>query len=230
MKQNVTDLTESKNNQKNEPSQDLLNFINVVNSIPLNFKFECVLDSIAFSAVPSGKEVPKLASKMSYLETAYNDWRNIRKSVRQFPLLRDYLKRKVGKIEKCKSSRNRLAASLYVSALLDFEDLREEFIEIVNGLNNEPEMLPHINFAKSSVNLTVVEGKITFQTTDIIRLLEGLESSRLRLCKVCNNIFWAFRRDAQGCSVQCNQTYRTRKWREKNERRFSKENRINGTV
>ncbi len=231
MSQNVTNQSRSRKADKNEPSQELLEFIDTVNSIPLQFKFENVLDSMTFSAVTSGQEIQEPSSKTSILETIYNGWRSMRKSVKQYPLLRNYLKKKVGVVEHYNfGSKKQRITSEYSTALLNFEELREEFIEIVYGLNNEPEMLPYINFAQSTVRFTIVEGKISFRLTEIISLLDGLEADRLRICKICNNIFWAFRKDAQGCSVQCNQTHRTRKWREKNERRFSRENRKNGTL
>lgn len=231
MNQNVTKKIKSRKTGNNEPSQELLDFIDTVNSIPLQIKFETVLDEMEFCAVPPGQKIIEPTSKTDILETIYNGWRSMRKSVKQYPLLRNYLKKKVGLVKHYNfGSKKQRIISEYTTALLNFEELREEFIEIVYGFNNEPEMLPDINFAQSTVQFSIVEGKISFQLTEIISLLDGLEADRLRICKICNNIFWAFRKDAQGCSVQCNQTYRTRKWREKNERRFSRENRKNGTL
>lgn len=42
-----------------------------------------------------------------------------------------------------------------------------------------------------------------------------VETDRIRECEVCNQIFWAGRRDMRGCSTKCAKVLRTRRWREK---------------
>lgn len=64
------------------------------------------------------------------------------------------------------------------------------------------------------------DGKITFQTDKVIRALEGIDIKRLRICEVCNRIFWANRLEKIGCSDKCNQTLRTRRKRTKDKNRF----------
>lgn len=59
----------------------------------------------------------------------------------------------------------------------------------------------------------ILGGKITFQTDNVYKALEGADPDKLRLCKRCNRIFWAGRKDKMGCSTKCNQTLRQQKRR-----------------
>lgn len=51
-------------------------------------------------------------------------------------------------------------------------------------------------------------------------LVEGVDVTRLRVCEICKRLFWAFRKDAFGCSKKCCQNYRIRKHRNKQKNRF----------
>lgn len=64
------------------------------------------------------------------------------------------------------------------------------------------------------------DGRITFQNDKVIKALEGIDIKRLRICEVCNRIFWANRLEKLGCSDRCNQTLRTRRKRTSDKNRF----------
>ncbi|HKQ04138.1 MAG TPA: hypothetical protein VJ464_03325 [Blastocatellia bacterium] len=58
------------------------------------------------------------------------------------------------------------------------------------------------------------EGKIVVKPTPLADALVGVESSRIRECTICENIYWAGRIDQPCCSRKCNGIRRVRKWRE----------------
>ena len=63
------------------------------------------------------------------------------------------------------------------------------------------------------------QGEITFSISDWAKALQGVDITRIRLCEVCGNIFWASRKDAFACSKQHAKTRQMRllraNWREK---------------
>jgi hypothetical protein len=58
-------------------------------------------------------------------------------------------------------------------------------------------------------------GEIIFIRTVLADALEGVKVARIRGCPVCENIYWAGRKDKPGCSKKCEQVLRTRRFREK---------------
>lgn len=73
---------------------------------------------------------------------------------------------------------------------------------------------------KTSFSITK-EGLISLKDDILFKALEGIAARRLRICEVCERIFWANRLDKEGCSGRCNQTLRSRRKREKDENRFN---------
>lgn len=49
----------------------------------------------------------------------------------------------------------------------------------------------------------------------VFKALCDIDLDRLRICSICDHIFWAYRLDAQTCSVKCANTRRQRKYRAK---------------
>ena len=56
-------------------------------------------------------------------------------------------------------------------------------------------------------------GLIELQTPPLLECVQGVEAQRIRKCPVCEKIFWAERKDQQGCSVPCSHALRNRKYR-----------------
>jgi hypothetical protein len=57
------------------------------------------------------------------------------------------------------------------------------------------------------------QGKLHLSVGPMIAALEGVDPSRIRICKVCKRIYWAVRSDARCCSKECSHKLRTRRWR-----------------
>jgi hypothetical protein len=53
-------------------------------------------------------------------------------------------------------------------------------------------------------------GVLTLEIAPILRLLDGIEADRIRLCPICDKLFWAGRRDKTTCSQRCAGTWRQR--------------------
>ncbi len=68
-------------------------------------------------------------------------------------------------------------------------------------------------------------GKISFGNSDFIKALSGADAARLKICPICDDIFWARRIEAQTCSTkQCSNNFHQRNLRIKEyEKRFDKE-------
>jgi hypothetical protein len=49
----------------------------------------------------------------------------------------------------------------------------------------------------------------------VFKALCDIDLDRLRICSICDHVFWAYRQDAQTCSVKCANTRRQRKYRAK---------------
>jgi hypothetical protein len=48
---------------------------------------------------------------------------------------------------------------------------------------------------------------------EFIRVLEGIEATRVRQCPICDRFFLAIRKDQKACSKRCNAVRRVRSWR-----------------
>ncbi len=60
----------------------------------------------------------------------------------------------------------------------------------------------------------IAEGKITFAANRLVRALQGVDAKRMRICPICQNIFWARRIEAQTCSKRkCSNNFHQRKRR-----------------
>lgn len=57
----------------------------------------------------------------------------------------------------------------------------------------------------------IKNGKLHFEITHITKTLEGIDARRLRFCKVCKKIFWAYRLDAKYCFDKCGNLFRVKK-------------------
>jgi hypothetical protein len=64
----------------------------------------------------------------------------------------------------------------------------------------------------SHVSLTD-DGRLNFRNSPIIELLKIIKIDRLRICEICNHIYWAYRLNAQTCSIKCADARRQRNYR-----------------
>lgn len=65
-----------------------------------------------------------------------------------------------------------------------------------------------------STEIVIKDGLIHIETNKLAEALQGVDIDRLRICPVCNRIFWAKRNDQKACSNKCSGNLRIRKYRE----------------
>ena len=69
----------------------------------------------------------------------------------------------------------------------------------------------------SDVSLTCENGVIRVETfsplATFFETLVGIEVARVRVCPICNKVFYALWITQMACSQRCNQTRRVREWR-----------------
>lgn len=58
------------------------------------------------------------------------------------------------------------------------------------------------------------DGKIEFRSNPLIELLQGRNSDRLRICPICDFIFWAYRNNQKWCSTKCKDVHFQRERRQ----------------
>jgi len=68
--------------------------------------------------------------------------------------------------------------------------------------------------------LYIEAGVIKVSLAPFLRVLDGIEARRIRLCPVCEKLFWAGRVDKVGCTEECSRVLRQRRLREN--RRYKK--------
>jgi hypothetical protein len=66
----------------------------------------------------------------------------------------------------------------------------------------------------AGVQLISRQGVLGVEVSPFMRMLDGTECGRIRLCPVCSKFFWAGRRDKPACSQQCAGALRQRRLRE----------------
>jgi hypothetical protein len=65
----------------------------------------------------------------------------------------------------------------------------------------------------SGAELIVENGVIQVRLASFLRMLDGMEADRIRLCPICAKFFWAGRRDKSGCMEECSRVLRQRRLR-----------------
>ena len=64
------------------------------------------------------------------------------------------------------------------------------------------------------------DGKVKAGHIPLIKAIEDVEADRIRECPICQNVFWAGRKDQLCCAPRCARILRTRRWRERYPERY----------
>jgi hypothetical protein len=74
----------------------------------------------------------------------------------------------------------------------------------------------NVRFVMPHASVRVNErGQAEFNIDHLVKVLDGVEVSKIRVCPICGVIFWAPRKDAPCCSIRCGKVQRTRRYRAK---------------
>jgi hypothetical protein len=66
----------------------------------------------------------------------------------------------------------------------------------------------------AGARLIADHGVLKVEVSPLFKMLDGIEADRIRVCPICQNLYWAGRRDKSACSGQCSGTFRQRRLRE----------------
>jgi hypothetical protein len=80
--------------------------------------------------------------------------------------------------------------------------------------------LPEVSYIPFLGWKTDKQGRITMTKGDISKAIEGVEAARIRLCPICDRIFWAGRIDQPCCRKTCANALRVRRHRERYLKRY----------
>lgn len=93
--------------------------------------------------------------------------------------------------------------------------------EVLNALSG-PDTQERLNRARyvdqsgaTRGHLYVKDGEVKLSPPVLFSFVVGIDAARVRKCKVCENYFWAGRKDKQLCSVKCDATNRKRNERDR---------------
>lgn len=146
----------------------------------------------------------------------------VRKLINDFPFpLRTFLTSQV------QGGDEYLQLKQLINAYMEFRDLRLK-LRAISSIAQPQNLgkkdlvffrLPFYSFAGSSpivgsLSITA-EGRFKVVLDPLSLELDGVDATRIRECQACKHIFWAGRRDMQGCSAKCSHVLRTAKWRDK---------------
>jgi hypothetical protein len=87
-----------------------------------------------------------------------------------------------------------------------------------------------LNPPGAGAQLKCAQGRLSVEISPFLRMLDGVEARRIRLCPVCDRLFWAGRRDKRGCTGKCSGVLRQRSLRtqQRENRAFRKRRRLRG--
>ncbi len=123
-----------------------------------------------------------------------------------------------------------------LDAYIEYFELRRQLRKIASkctafankryGDEKKPIAFPSYEMDFSSyAQFRIVENKITFVPSKIIELLQAVDARRLKICPICDEVFWAKRIEAKTCSKRrCLNNFHQRKRRiSEYEERLAKE-------
>ena len=207
--------------------EELIEFVNLV---PLNIEMR--------SAEKNFNEYKNNNEFVSYLRTLpkkFNDYLNesvsrlcqkqiLEPSSEYSPQLTDTHKQILEDAYK-----NGVLKGLYVS----FYEQRKSAMNFIAGVNRlqRGEPIGDLNnelMIMTAVDLIKIGGKVKANLTGFASVIGKFEAERLRVCEICNRLFWAKRRESKTCSAKCYNNYRQRLYRHlTDEEKVERKNRRN---
>ncbi len=122
---------------------------------------------------------------------------------------------------------------LIVGVCEGFYWLREsvvKFIERIDRIKKGEEFDPFSDALNitTSINVIRIGEKFEASLTGFAELIGHFEADRLRICEICNRLFWAKRKESKTCSAKCFNNFRQQLYRkltaeEKAERKSRRE-------
>lgn len=238
-KLSVTEKDEIFAKLKDKPSQKLMEFLEITGLVP----FDVVLPEIS-------EEVRKsihgyIRQKNPKIFVLF--WKEIFEQIKGYSDLVDYLnllstdkfikfeKNGVSNVEFVEKSKRGTVPNCPIVLLKEYDkvvQVRKKVIYIAYNITfllpfefeNMKPSLPYgyelLQMPDFTPYFALYDKKICISPDSVLGSISNLNLTRLRICRICRKVYWAYRLDAQTCSQKCAQTYRTRKWRENQKNRF----------
>jgi hypothetical protein len=180
--------------------EPLAELIRVVNFIPPEIKLPGIDELLSEGMFPADE------SDQAVRKALAEAWRKFLKRhfpAEQFAQLYQYL----GPIRP-----RRLSQILDLYVLI--ADARNLLMAIGNAHGRKIDIPSH---AMERISALTIDdgGKVCFEPGRLLRIVDGVEAKRIRLCSECKRIFWAGRIDKPACNTKCLQRRRVRLWRER---------------
>lgn len=229
---------------------ELEKLIERVNFVPAKIFFpdvETVMNNVYFEQ--TGRKMPFFDTQGDYSSGKYKTGEErtlhentlekaleiIKESTKTFPELYSYLFEKPNGISAADWYIHYTYVQNPLDAYIEYFDLKRQLRYIADKctsfVNKVWGEINGIAFPAYEMDFTqtlyfrIIENKITFVPNKIISLLQGIDARRLRVCPICDAVFWAKRIEAKTCSKRrCLNNFHQRKRRTNEyEKRLAKE-------
>jgi predicted nucleic acid-binding Zn ribbon protein len=120
----------------------------------------------------------------------------------------------------------------FIGNYINIKSDRDNFIKFARALNEirkgDREKSQFERFEMMAMPYISEDNKIEIMSNTFFpEVIRGIEADRLRLCEVCDHIFWAKRKDAETCSPNCLNVLRQRRFRQQNKEQVNARRREN---
>ena len=203
--------------KKNEPSEDLKILLKIANLVPKDATLlnnAKVFDEI-YNQKPGIVRTEKLHPDAPFVQESFIETRlTLEKDIEKYPEFASYMR-----MIPDRSSRAWIYE--YANVLRNRKMLRE----LLEQMYPEPGIAAgDVMYEIPAITRVVVGETFEFPKPLIETALKGVSSDRLRICLICEKIFWASRLDSYACSKKCNSVRRVRNLRKKKRERAEKLN------
>lgn len=217
----------------------LLEYIDFANKVPDDYKFPNWFDLIDSTHNYVKKETVDTKDVVTYLQFVFKDLpidlqeyifseieiEKLDSEVGSWDRI-EVIKDRIELLSSIKYGLSNLAFFVNQEYLARLENLEMDLAEYVRYFNSD---LPE-RIADLSVKIIVGnDGFIKLKSTEFYDLLTKykIEARRIRLCLVCNKVFWATRVDKWTCSQTCGNILRQRNWQQQNKDEYNEKRRRN---
>lgn len=220
-------------------SPGLERLIEQVNLVPGKLFFpdvETVMNNVYFEQ--TGRKMPFFDTRGDYDSGKYKTGKErtshenalgkaleiIKDATKTFPKLYNYLFEKPDGISVADWYIHYTYVQNPLDAYIEYFDLRRQlrfvagkctaFVRKTFGETKSIAFSAHEMDFTQTLYFRIVENKITFVPSKIIELLQGVDARRLRICPICDEVFWVKRIEAKTCSKRrCLNNFHQRKLR-----------------
>lgn len=197
----------------NLPPKPILNLINLVNLAPMNIEFPFEEDLIEMFEQKTGKILQDSREYFwDFLQPA------VKKICEPYPKLLKH-------IDRHNAPENDFTidvSSEYFMFLDDRVDIRNLIETAQDALKTGRSSVVTDSRPGSNFMISVSvsdEGKFEVFSRSFLQAIDGVDAKRLKMCPICDAVFWAYRLNQKWCSKKCSNFHHQKLLRDDEERR-----------